>query len=83
MHTLNGIDYYSPNGGTTYHGDYEPANTYEELGGFMCVSKQETRTKACIGKLLADTANLNNFTTRTFYDRNGQQRTALLVPAAL
>ena len=38
-HTLNGKTYHMPNGGTIYHGDYTPANTYEELGGYMCISK--------------------------------------------
>ena len=39
VHPLNGKTYYMPNGVTIYHGDYTPADTYEELGGYMCVSK--------------------------------------------
>ena len=82
-HVLNGKTYYMPNGGTIHHGDFTPADTYQELGGFMCISKQDTKTKSCIGKLLTDTADLTKFTTRTFYDKNGFQRTAVLVPVAL
>ena len=82
-HTLNGQTYYMPNGGTIYHGDYVPTDTYQEIGGFMQISKQETKTKPCIGKLLAGTDDQSKFTSRTFYDHNGVQRTALLVPVAM
>ena len=82
-HILGGVTYHMPNGGTIYHGTYTPADTYEELGGFLCVSKQNTKTKPCIGKLLADTSDPSLFTQKTFYDSNGVQRTALLVPVAL
>ena len=47
-HTINGKLYYMPNqGGATvnYHGNYSPADTYEELGGFVQISKSETKTK--------------------------------------
>ena len=82
-HELNGKTYHMPNGGTIFHGNYTPTDTYEELGGYMSVSKQNTKTKPCIGKLLADTTDLSKFTTKTFFDRNGAQRTAVLVPVSL
>ena len=70
-HNLNGKTYYMPNGGTIYHGDYSPADTYEELGGYLCVTKQDTKTKPCVGKLLANITDLTQFTTKSFYDANG------------
>ena len=82
-HILNGTTYHMPNGGTIFHGNYTPADTYEELGGYLCVSKQNTKTKPCIGKLLADSSDHTKFTSKTFYDSNGVQRTALLLPALL
>ena len=85
-HTINEKVFYMPNQSTNvpnYHGTYTPANTYEELGGFLTITKQETKTKGCIGKLLTDTNNSTLFDTNTFYDSNGVQRTALLVPVAL
>ena len=82
-HTLNGKTYYMPNGGQIYHGNYSPANTYQELGGYLCISKQDTKTKPVIGKLLADASDHTQFTSKTFYDSNGNQRTALLLPLSL
>ena len=66
-----------------FHGTHDPANTYEELGGFVQICKQNTKTKKCLGKLLTDTTDLTKFTSKQFYDSDGNQRTAVLIPVAL
>ena len=55
----------------------------EMLGGFAQVSKQNHKTRACIGKLLADATDLSQYTTRTFTDCEGRTRTAVLLPISL
>jgi hypothetical protein len=85
-HVINEKTYYMPNApqaGPIYHGNHDPADTYEELGGFLTFSKQETRTRGCVGKLLTDANDLTKFTSKTFYDRDGNQRTAILVPVSM
>lgn len=66
-------------------GDYLVASDVKEnyIGGYCTLSKQNNKTKTCIGKLLADTSDHSKFTFKTFADQNGIQRTALLVPVSL
>ena len=77
----------NPTHGT--RGDYIVTSPCKEqvggavLGGFGCVSKQNVRTKSCIGKLLTDSCDTAKFTTRTFVDSNGVTRTAILVPVSM
>jgi hypothetical protein len=66
-------------------GDYLVASDVKEnyIGGYCTLSKQNNKTKTCIGKLLADTVDQTKFTFKTFADQNGVTRTALLVPVSL
>ena len=49
----------------------------------MTFSKQTVKSKPVVGKLLTDTTDHTKFTVKTFYDNNGVQRTAYLLPVAL